>query len=109
MIPILSASQMREADALAVKARGTDSLVAAAGIAVALEALSMLGSCYGSRVAVLVGPGLNGADGRVAAAWLRSRGAKVDVIETANQPRELRNYALIVDAAPRHEIVTKER
>ena len=90
---------MREADALAVKARGTDALVAAAGTAVALEAQSMLGSCYGSRVAVLVGPGLNGADGRVAASWLKSRGAKVDVIETANQPRELRNYALVLDAA----------
>lgn len=99
MIPILSASQMRDADALAVKALGTDALIGAAGTAVALEAQSMLGSCYGSRVAVLVGPGLNGADGRVAAAWLRSRGAKVDVIETAQQPREVRGYALMVDAA----------
>ena len=99
MIPILSTSQMRDADALAVKARGSDALVAAAGTAVALEAQSILGSCYGSRVAVLVGPGLNGADGRVAAAWLRSRGAKVDVIEVATQPRELRGYALVIDAA----------
>ena len=52
----------------------------------ALEAQSLLGSCYGARVAVLVGPGLNGDDGRVAAAWLRSRGAKVDVIDVAAQP-----------------------
>jgi hydroxyethylthiazole kinase-like uncharacterized protein yjeF len=99
VIPILSTSQMREADALAVQRRGTDALVAAAGTAVALEAQSMLGSCYGSRVAVLVGPGLNGSDGRVAAAWLHSRGAKVDVIEIAVQPRELRGYALVIDAA----------
>ncbi len=99
MIPILSATQMREADALAVHARGSDALVAAAGTAVALEAQSMLGSCYGSRIAVLVGPGLNGADGRVAAAWLRSRGAKVDVIEVASQPKELRGFALVIDAA----------
>ena len=99
MIPILSASKMREADALAVQARGTDALVAAAGTAVALEAQSILGSCYGARVAVLVGPGLNGADGRVAAAWLRSRGAKVDVIETTHQPKELRGFNLVVDAA----------
>ena len=76
MIPILSATQMRGADALAVRAHGSDALVAAAGTAVGLEAQSILGSCYGSRVAVLVGPGLNGADGRVAAAWLRSRGAR---------------------------------
>ena len=99
MIPILSASKMREADALAVQARGSDALVEAAGTAVALEAQSMLGSCYGARVAVLVGPGLNGADGRVAAAWLRSRGAKVDVIETTHQPKELRGFNLVVDAA----------
>lgn len=99
MIPILSASKMREADALAVRARGSDALVEAAGTAVALEAQSILGSCYGARVAALVGPGLNGADGRVAAAWLRSRGAKVDVIETAKQPKELRGFHLVIDAA----------
>lgn len=99
MIPILSASKMREADALAVQARGRDALVEAAGTAVALEAQSILGSCYGARVAVLVGPGLNGADGRVAAAWLRSRGAKVDVIETTHQPMELRGFNLVIDAA----------
>ena len=99
MIPILATSQMRDADALAVKSHGTDALVAAAGTAVGLQAQAMLGSCYGSRVAVLVGPGLNGADGRVAAAWLQSRGAKVDVIETAVQPRELNGFHLVIDAA----------
>jgi ADP-dependent NAD(P)H-hydrate dehydratase / NAD(P)H-hydrate epimerase len=99
VIPLLSTAQMREADALAVAKFGTDALVAAAGTAVALEAQSMLGSCYGSRVAVLVGPGLNGADGLVAASWLRSRGAKVDVIDVANQPKELRGYELVIDAA----------
>jgi NAD(P)H-hydrate epimerase len=99
VIPILSAAAMREADARAVKSRGGDALVAAAGTAVALEAQSMLGSCYGSRVAVLVGPGLNGADGRIAAAWLRARGAKVDVIDVATQPDELRGFALVIDAA----------
>jgi ADP-dependent NAD(P)H-hydrate dehydratase / NAD(P)H-hydrate epimerase len=99
VIPILSSTAMREADARAVQSRGSDALVAAAGTAVALEAQSMLGSCYGSRIAVLVGPGLNGADGRIAAAWLRSRGAKVDVIEVASQPDELRGFALVIDAA----------
>ncbi|MGB8196889.1 MAG: NAD(P)H-hydrate dehydratase, partial [Acidimicrobiales bacterium] len=64
-----------------------------------LEAQSLLGSCYGSRVAVLVGPGLNGADGRVAAAWLDARGAKVEVVEVAHQPKELRGYSLVIDAA----------
>ncbi len=99
VIPLLSARGMRAADVLAVQRAGRDALVAAAGTAVALEAQSILGSCYGSRVAVLVGPGLNGADGRVAAAWLRSRGAKVDVIEVAHQPDDLRGFALVIDAA----------
>jgi ADP-dependent NAD(P)H-hydrate dehydratase / NAD(P)H-hydrate epimerase len=99
VIPILSTTEMRAADAAETRVRGTDALVAAAGTAVALEAQAMLGSCYGARVGVLVGPGLNGADGRVAAAWLRSRGAKVDIIDVAHQPRALENYALVIDAA----------
>ena len=99
MIPILTTSAMRAADAAETKLRGTDALVAAAGTAVALEAQAMLGSCYGARIAVLVGPGLNGADGRVAAGWLASRGAKVDLIEVAHQPGHLAGYALVIDAA----------
>ncbi len=90
---------MRAADAAETAVRGTEALVAQAGTAVALEAQAMLGSCYGARVGVLVGPGLNGADGRVAAAWLRSRGAKVDVIEVAHQPDRLEPYELVIDAA----------
>ena len=90
---------MRDADARAVARWGIEALVNAAGTAVALEAKMMLGSCYGARVAVIVGPGLNGADGRVAAAWLRSRGARVDVVEVATQPTSLRGYQLVIDAA----------
>ena len=90
---------MRAADAAALATRGTNALVHAAGTAVALEAQAMLGSCYGQRVAVIVGPGLNGADGRVAAQWLAARGAKVDVIDVARQPSALAPYALVVDAA----------
>lgn len=99
MIPLLSAAAMRDADAVASARRGTDALVTAAGTAVALQAKEMLGSCYGARVAVIVGPGLNGADGRVAAAWLRSRGARVDVVEVDTQPTALRGYRLVIDAA----------
>src|ERR1019366_1869799 len=90
---------MREADAVAVERRGVDALVGAAGTAVALAAKSILGSCYGQRVAVLVGPGLNGADGRVAARWLKSRGARVDVFEVATQPTSFDGYRLVIDAA----------
>ena len=99
MIPILTTDQMRDADAAAVAARGTEALVAAAGTAVGLEAQRMLGRCYGRRVAVVVGPGLNGADGRVAARWLVDRGAKVDVIDVASQPEVIDAYDVYIDAA----------
>jgi len=99
MIPLLSAAVMRECDAREVARRGVDTLVREAGGAVAAQAQLMLSTLYGRRIAVLVGPGLNGADGRVAARLLTWRGCKVDTIEVANQPRELRGYDLIVDAA----------
>jgi NAD(P)H-hydrate epimerase len=99
MIPILTTDAMRRADAQAVAQRGTEVLVAAAGTAVALRAQRMLGSCYGRRVAVVIGPGLNGADGRVTAAWLTSRGAHVEMIAWNDAPAELTAYDLVVDAA----------
>jgi NAD(P)H-hydrate epimerase len=99
VIPILTTDQMREADAAAVARRTSEALVAAAGTAVGLEAQTMLGACYGRRVAVIAGPGLNGADGRIGARWLRSRGARVDVIDVAHQPATLSGYDLVVDAA----------
>jgi ADP-dependent NAD(P)H-hydrate dehydratase / NAD(P)H-hydrate epimerase len=99
VIPILTTEAMRDADATAVSLRGTDALVAAAGTAVALCAQTMLRRCYGRRVAVVVGPGLNGADGRVAAAWLRGRGALVHVVEWDHVPALLEEYDLVIDAA----------
>jgi ADP-dependent NAD(P)H-hydrate dehydratase / NAD(P)H-hydrate epimerase len=99
VIPILSTEAMREADATAVSLRGTDALVAAAGTAVALRAQTMLRGSYGRRVGVVVGPGLNGADGRVAAGWLRSRGALVTIVEWNHAPAVLDGYDLVIDAA----------
>lgn len=99
MIPLLSTSSMRAADADAVAARGAEYLVRSAGTAVALEAANLLGSCYGARVCVIAGPGLNGADGRVAGAWLTSRGSHVDVVEVTSQPATLDHYDLVIDAA----------
>ena len=99
MIPILSLSEMRAADAKAVAARGQDALVRDAGTAVALVAQRLLGHCYARRVCVVAGPGLNGADGQVAAAWLRSRGALVDVFPFNTAPPLLEGYDLVVDAA----------
>src|ERR1700722_16205962 len=99
MIPILSLAAMRDADRDAVNRRGQDALVQAAGTAVALTARDMLGGSYGARIAVVAGPGLNGADGRIAAAWLRDRGAHVDLIVWNEAPPLLSGYDLIVDAA----------
>ncbi|MDE3082507.1 MAG: NAD(P)H-hydrate dehydratase [Acidobacteriota bacterium] len=99
MLPILSSAEMREADAREVARRGQAALVADAGTAVALTAKSMLGSCYGRRVAVIAGPGLNGADGRVAASWLSHRGARVRVLDVGHEPAELVGYDLVIDAA----------
>jgi ADP-dependent NAD(P)H-hydrate dehydratase / NAD(P)H-hydrate epimerase len=99
VLPILSSAEMREADAREVARRGQAALVADAGTAVALTAQSMLGSCYGARVAVIAGPGLNGADGRVAARWLSNRGARVRVIDVGSEPAELVGYDLVIDAA----------
>ena len=99
MLPLLTTAQMREADAVAVEKRGVESLVHAAGTAVALEAKRMLGRVYGARVAVIVGPGLNGSDGRVAGSWLRLRGALVTVVDVAVQPTTLDGFDLVIDAA----------
>lgn len=99
MIPLLSTQQMRDADQVAVKERGGDALVASAGTAVALEAKAMMGSCYGKRVVISVGPGLNGADGRIAGAWLVSRGASVSIIEVHEQPASIGPCDLYIDAA----------
>jgi NAD(P)H-hydrate epimerase len=90
---------MREADAKASAVRGVGALVESAGTAVALHAQHLLRSCYGKRVAVVAGPGLNGADGRIAATWLRSRGARLDVVEWDHLPTQLRGYDLVIDAA----------
>jgi ADP-dependent NAD(P)H-hydrate dehydratase / NAD(P)H-hydrate epimerase len=98
MIPIATLAQMRDADAAAVAARGQDALVKDAGTAVGLCAQQLLDSCRAHRVAVLVGPGLNGGDGRVAARWLGERGALVDVISFDEAPGHLAGYDLVVDA-----------
>ncbi len=99
MIPLLTSAEMRAADEAAVARVGQDALVERAGYAVGAAAREMLGSLYGRHVAVVVGPGLNGADGRVAARWLHVRGASVNVIDAATAPTTLSGYDLVIDAA----------
>lgn len=60
-------------------------LMERAGWAVEIAAARM-GAGYGSRVAVLAGPGNNGGDGYVAAGLLRRRGAEV-VVHRLGAPR----------------------
>lgn len=83
MIPVLTAEQSRRQDAAASADPRT--LLDRAGLAVALQAVA-LGAGYGSRVAVLAGPGNNGGDGYVAARYLAGRGIAVDVYPLA-EPR----------------------
>lgn len=90
---------MRAADEVAVRAVGHDTLVERAGLAAALAAVAMLPRVYGARVAVLCGPGDNGADGTVCARHLAARGASVRVVDATDPPARLDGVDLVVDAA----------
>ena len=97
MIPVVTRDEMRAIDAAA--ADPVEVLVERAGGAVARAALALLGGAYGRRVAVLAGPGNNGADGRVAAERLRERGAAVRVYDARDMPAALPACDLVIDAA----------
>jgi NAD(P)H-hydrate epimerase len=92
---------MRAADAAALAEVSHETLVRRAGTAVAASALRVLGGVYGRRVVVVAGKGSNGADGRVAAAALARRGARVRVVEAADAPAgsELPGCDLVIDGA----------
>jgi NAD(P)H-hydrate epimerase len=97
VIPVVTPDRMRAIDAAAPEP--VDVLIERAGAAVARAALNLLGGAYGRTVAVIAGPGNNGADGRVAAERLRQRGVRVRVYEAAECPAELVGCDLVVDAA----------
>lgn len=88
MIPVLTAEDVKRQDA-AAEARGiaVETLMRAAGAAVAQAGACMLGSVYGSRIAVVCGKGNNGGDGLVAARYLARRGAAVSVVLAGGEPR----------------------
>ncbi len=93
---------MRESDAAAADRLPPGLLVGRAGRAVARSVLRQLGGGYGRRVVVVAGPGNNGADGQVAAEWLRRRGARVAVVPVPGRghtPDPLPHCDLVVDAA----------
>ncbi len=97
MIPVLTPEEMRAVDRSAPEPE--DVLIERAGAAVARTAATMMGGAYGRRVTVVAGKGNNGADGRVAAARLRRRGAGVTVIDAADGPDRLPGSDLVIDAA----------
>lgn len=97
MIRVITPERMRAIDAAAPEP--VEVLVERAGAAVARVALGMLGGAYGRRVAVLAGPGNNGADGRVAADRLRERGVGVVVHDALAMPSAVTGFDLVVDAA----------
>ncbi len=79
MIPIVTPEEMAAVDRAA--SENVDVLIERAGYAVAQCAIRMMGGAYGRRVVVIAGPGNNGSDGRVAAAFLTARGASVSILE----------------------------
>jgi ADP-dependent NAD(P)H-hydrate dehydratase / NAD(P)H-hydrate epimerase len=96
VIPVLTPEQMAAVDEAAPES--VDELIARAGAATARVAVEMLGGTYGRRVAVLVGKGNNGADGRDAARRLQRRGVRCRLYELGELPRRLSDIDLVVDA-----------
>jgi NAD(P)H-hydrate epimerase len=100
--PVVTVSEMQEIDADARAEVDEAALIERAGTALATWALRLMGGAYGRRVVVIAGKGNNGADGRVAAARLRRRGATVQVIEAADAPERVGQEGavdLVIDAA----------
>ena len=97
MIPVVTTSEMRAADAAA--SDPVEVLIERAGAAVARRALAILGGSYGRRVIVIAGKGNNGADGRAAAAVLERRGVRVLVVDAVSAPEVLPECDLVIDAA----------
>jgi NAD(P)H-hydrate epimerase len=97
--PIVTPAEMYAIDAAAPEP--VEVLIARAGRAAASAAVEMLGGTYGRTVNAIVGPGNNGADGRVAAALLRRRGVRVREFELAaiGPDTRLPEADLVIDAA----------
>jgi hydroxyethylthiazole kinase-like uncharacterized protein yjeF len=96
MKPVVTPEEMRAADVASEVPEQT--LIERAGWAVAAAARRMMGGSYGRQVVVIAGKGNNGADGRVAAAVLARRGARVVVVD-ATDPRVPVGADLVIDAA----------
>ena len=98
MIPIVTPEEMRAVDS--ASAEPSDVLIDRAARAVARIAVEMMGGSYGRRVAVVAGPGNNGADGRVASGHLRRRGVRCRIYDVGDcLPEHIGGFDLVIDAA----------
>jgi NAD(P)H-hydrate epimerase len=96
VIPVVTAAEMKAIDAASPEP--VEALIGRAGAAVAHEARRMLGGTDKPRVAVIAGPGNNGADGRVAADLLRRAGMVVVVHDVGAVPDSVSDVDLVIDA-----------
>ena len=80
---VVTTEEMRRLEERSVAAGvSIDSLMEAAGLAVARQVTQLLDGIRGKRILVLVGPGNNGGDGLVAARYLSDWGALVTLYMT---------------------------
>lgn len=86
-IPILSTSQIREVERVALEQPNTPSLMEQAGLAAATIAQEKMLTCADQRILVLAGPGNNGGDALVAARHLKLWGYHVTVIFTGSESK----------------------
>lgn len=97
MITVVTPQEMVAIDTAAQETQ--EELIERAGAAVAQQARKMLPAGQAHQVMVMVGPGANGADGRVAARHLMADGQKVTVTEAHLVPSQVSGFALVIDAA----------
>ena len=90
MKPVITPQEATRLDR--VSPEPVEVLMERAGWAVEIAAARM-GVGYGSRVAVLVGPGNNGGDGYVAAGLMRRRGAAVTIYQLRSPKTEAARWA----------------
>ncbi len=117
---VVTATQMTAIEQASDRSGVTlDTLMENAGLAVAQAARDELGGAAGARIAVLVGPGNNGADGLVAARHLRRWGADVTCCLFTQRPESdpklglARQYGVEIlcspDNATLHRLVRRSR
>jgi ADP-dependent NAD(P)H-hydrate dehydratase / NAD(P)H-hydrate epimerase len=94
---LVTADQTRTLDQQATKAGvPVAKLMESAGLGVAQEIRSLMGTVKGRRIVVLAGPGNNGGDGLVAARHLQDWGAEVRVYLLAKRRADDLNFAELV-------------